>query len=214
MKQSWSKFLKIYIFPIVTLAIFTGIILFLVIPKISEIFAAIDQVKIDNEEVAAINTEIADLSNLQNNTELSSNLALLNELASNGATRVVEFRDKMAANLSQFNLTVNTQRISESSFINADLRDSIILIEIPFEFSVTGTLDNVKAFITSLSTLSDFAIVKELDIAKEEGESWNMKIILVKYQFAANPNDEELYSNIDPTTRIPQNIQEFLETRK
>lgn len=214
MKQTWAQFIKIYIFPIVTLGVFAGIILFLVIPKISEIFAAIDQVKLDNDEVTSIDLEIADLSSLQNNTDLTANLNLLNELASNGATRVVEFRDKMATSLAGFNLAVNTQRISESSFINADLRDSIILIEIPFEFSVSGTLDNVKAFITSLSSLSDFAIVKELDIVKEEGESWNMKIILVKYQFAANPNDEDLYSNIDPTTRIPQNIQEFLETRK
>ncbi len=214
MKQNRSKFLKIYIFPIATLVVFVGIIIFLVIPRISSIFEGMELVNQNNISIKNIEQEVSDLSTLQNNPNLRSDLDLLNNIASNGATRVVEFRDKIAGMLSSFSLAINAQRISESSFINADIRDSIILIEIPFEFTVGGSLENIKAFITSLSTLDDFAIVKELGISKGENEAWVMNIILVKYQFAANPNDDDLYSSIDPTSRIPQNIRDFLDLKK
>jgi hypothetical protein len=215
MKKSRAKLIKIYLVPIITLVVFVGIIVFMIIPKISEIFSSLGKINADNEQIAVLNALDADLSGLEKNKgAIETDLVDLNTIASGGTTRVVEFRDKIAGILTSFGLDIESQNISESSFITTDVDSSIILIEIPFTFSVTGSLDDTKAFINSLSTIDDFAIVKELDIKKGTTEAWLMNIILIKYQFGTNPEAETLYQNVDIHTIVPDNIRGYLDSRE
>lgn len=214
MEKSRSKTIKIYIVPIITLVIFVGIIIFLIIPKISSIFAGLGQIGLDNQAIADTDSLASVLENLNaRKPELERDLQNLNTIASGGTTRVVEFRDKIASVLTNFDLTIESQNISESSFINADLQDDVILIEIPFDFAVTGTLDDTKAFINALSNIDDFAIVKELDITKGDGNLWIMNIILIKYQFGTNPEENDLYLSVDTQATVPDNIRGYLDSR-
>lgn len=214
MKKDRSKIIRIYIVPIITLVFFVGIVVFLIIPKISEIFDGLGKIRSDNEQISVINTSDTELAQLeQRKDEIQADLANLNTIASGGTTRVVEFRDKIAGILTSFDLVIENQNISESSFINTDVGDSVILIEIPFNFAVTGTLDSTKAFINRLSSIEDFAIVKELDIKKGDGDLWTMNIILIKYQFGVNPEVNDLYLNVDIHSTVPDNIRGYLEAR-
>jgi hypothetical protein len=215
MNKSTSKKIRIYLVPIITLVFFVGIVVFLIIPKISEIFSGLGKINADNEQIAVINATSAELSRLEENKDvIQADLEALNTIAPGSTTRVVEFRDKIAGILTSFDLDIESQNISESSFINTDVDNSVILIEIPFTFSVTGTLESTKAFINSLSSIEDFAIVKELDIKKGQGNLWLMSIVLIKYQFGVDPDADTLYINVDINSPVPDNIRGYLDSRE
>jgi Tfp pilus assembly protein PilO len=215
MNNTQSKKIKIYIVPIITLVVFVAIIIFLIIPKISEIFGGLDSINRDNQAITDVNALTAELEALQARKDsIEADLADLNNITSGGTTRVVEFRDKIASILLSYNLDIDSQNISESSFLNADLNTDVVLIEIPFDFAVTGTLEDTKAFINALSSIEDFAIVKELDITKGDGDQWIMNIILIKYQFGTNPEEEQIYLGVGLNSTIPDNIRGYLDSRE
>jgi Tfp pilus assembly protein PilO len=227
-KDKIIKTFKLYVLPIIAIAIFVGIIIFMVFPKVSEIFTDLDKISQNNEVITNKLQEIQSLKALSDNYNgLNSQLEIVNQIAPTGKTEVVKFRDKVTSLMQDNKLSVISQRLSESDVDVKNTNDkkvvgNIILQEVPFIFEVQGKYTNIIAFINNLSTIDDFVIVKEMNLASSNvtgdlfKDDWVFKINLVKYQFSNSNIDllEKAYLGVSPNSEISKVIRDYIASRK
>lgn len=225
-----SKYLKLYIVPIFTIIFFVGIIVVLVIPKINEVFSRLDEVSTNNETITQLNQRLTETVALSaNSATITSNLATVNTIATSQNTEVIKFRDKISDLTILNNLTIVSQKLTETTVIpegpNNGLTGNVNLVEVPFVFEIVGRFEDMKTFIASLNTIDDFVIIKEMDLAVQEVEGltqaeeratnqWSLKISLVKYQFFEAKDLQAIYLAVPATAKISADMQAYILLRE
>lgn len=218
------KYIKLYVIPIAAVAFFVGILFFLTIPKINEIFAGLDSISQNNSKIAENNNTLSILDNLtsQYNT-IVQNLSVIDDIAPLGSTEVVKFRDRITDQILSNNITISSQRLSEATTEteSQDIEDisPIILQEVPFIFTISGSYDNVVNFIKSLNSVEDFIVIKEMEFtasnaANPQGD-WQLKINIVKYQFNTEAGSDlrKLFINVPIEAQLNSLIQQYIDVR-
>lgn len=218
------KFIKLYIIPIISIIAFLAIVFFVDLGKISEVFGALDQIAADNDEVAKLNTELTQNRVLDNNAStILRDLQIVNEIAASSSTQLITFRDKVSQLVSESSLQILSQQLSETPLTveqaqsQQNASGNVNLIELPFIFEISGSLANIKTFISKLNSIDDFTIVKEMELSSLESETlgeWSLKITLVKYQFITSEALDRLYQNVPATAKISSQMQEYIDLRK
>ena len=216
------RYLRLYVIPIGAIFIFLGLMLALVIPKISLIFSSLDDVSKNNQTVADKVSQINDLKTLSGNSDsVYKQLNVINQTAPSGTTEVVKFRDKITALIQSFNLTVNSQKLSENDLAaqtqNDETNGTLTLQEVPFTFEVSGSYTDIVKFLEALSKIDDFIIVKEMELTAivEGADTWSLKISMDKYQFStlSKENSDKIYLNVPTTVKLSDIISKYIQTK-
>ncbi|MEP7103467.1 MAG: hypothetical protein ABI721_02030 [Candidatus Dojkabacteria bacterium] len=230
-RKKQTKFLKLYILPIFTIIVFVTIIGVFVIPKINQLFAVLDEISTNNDNVTQLSQKLSEVKALDSDSNtILSNLDTVNNIATSQNTQVVSFRDKISNLISQNGLNIISQRLSESTIdpdsSTQNLTGNVNLVELPFIFEIVGPFENIKSFIASLNTIDDFVIVKEMEITVRDSDTltqdpsaqtngdWSLKIDLVKYQFLEAKDLKDLYLNAPATAKISDDMKAYIELRQ
>ncbi len=229
-RKSQTKFLKLYIVPIFTIIVFILIIVLLVVPKINEVFAMLDEVSANNDNITQLTQKLNEVKALNANSDvIQSELDIVNSIATSQNTEVIKFRDKISDLTIQNNLTIVSQKLTETTVIpdasNTGLTGNVNLVEVPFIFEIVGNFQDIKSFIASLNSIDDFVIVKEMDLALRDQEGlssgevqasseWSLKIDLVKYQFFEAKDLQALYLNVPATAKISDDMKAYILLRE
>lgn len=223
-KKNNIKIIKLYVIPIMAISFFVGILLFLTIPKINEIFASLDTVSTNNLTISENDAKLAQLDRLTDQyNNIVVNLGVIDGIAPLGSTEVVKFRDRVTSIIQANSIEIINQRLSEAN-TEAETQDSqnvspIILQEVPFIFTITGSYTNIVNFINSLSTVEDFIVIKEMELASTSGGDlngiWQLKINIVKYQFNTDSNADlrNLFINVPIDASLNTLIQQYIAAR-
>jgi Tfp pilus assembly protein PilO len=223
-KNNSFKFIKLYVIPIFAVSVFLGVLFFLTIPKINEIFSGIDQVSSNNSKVLENSTKLSNLDILtQQYNTIVENLGVIDGIAPLGSTEVVKFRDRITGLIQQNSLEIINQRLSEANTeADTQITDNvspIILQEVPFIFTVNGSYSNIVEFIRSLSTVEDFIVIKEMELnstdTNNQSANWQLKINIVKYQFNTESSADlrQLYINVPIDAELNDLIKQYINLR-
>lgn len=221
------EMLKLFIVPIVAVSIFVGLLLFLIIPGVLDIFAKFEDLDSVRQNTNTINETITQLQELSDNRDqLTQDLELVNKIAPVGATEVVVFQKKVAALAATNGLAV-VRTLTDEQILAIENDNPVLGInEIPSRLSVNGTLQNIKKFITEINNLEDFVIIGEMQIRvvdsvvverlTDPSLNWNLEITLIKYQFQ-QPNAQnqlaEAYAAVPVTVKIEKSILDFIRNK-
>ena len=221
-KVSQKRFFKLYIVPFISILVFSMVILFLVFPKISELFDNLDKISSLSDEYNLNQSELISLQNLANNTNfLAAQLNVIDNTAPTGNTEVVAFRDKLTSLCQQNNLTVIAQRLSEAD-INTDANNinktGLSLLEIPFNFEIYGDYSNILKFISDLSSIEDFVIVREMSLSSSivnNSQSTTLKLRVDKYQFNILKQDtlDAQYLAVPSNAQISDVVLQYIQSK-
>jgi len=221
-----GKILKLYIFPLGIVIGFSLIWIYLVFPKITEIFDQVDQSVLLAEQITAENEKLSALYLLSSkSTKITTDLDLINKVAPVETTQVVEFQQNIIQMAERNNLLV-VEAFTQNRELVVESEQSEVLgiIEIPSEFTMRGDFTNIKAFIQAINDLKDFVIIGEMTLSSAadlESEnlgnlyngSWVLGITLVKYQFQT-PNEanqlDDAYSRVPATVIIDEDVMNFV----
>ncbi|BCX13868.1 MAG: hypothetical protein KatS3mg085_400 [Candidatus Dojkabacteria bacterium] len=228
-REEIIKNLKLFVLPLFTFLVFIAILFFFVIPKLQILFEHAEEINIKNQEIKKNNEELADLDSVfQQVPVIENQLSEVEEIASSGDTKIVEYRNRVVKLAQDNGLVVKSERLNE--VVEARIPDDLSqtnfisrlgLQEVPAFFEFRGSLNNLKEFLTELDTLPDFVIIKELDFnianASEvnfRDQEWALEIQLVKYQFRVKDEElKDLYRNIPINVQINDRIIEYLTNR-
>jgi Tfp pilus assembly protein PilO len=223
-KKSINVILKLYVLPIAAVVIFIGIVGFLILPRVFEIFDTLDKISQTNQRYDASLVKLNNLRALNTDSTIVVNqLNAVNSIAPSDQTQVVNFRNKVNDLIVKNNLQALSQIISESNQGSSSVQsqNALSLREVPFQFDIQGTYENILKFFTDLNTLNEFIIVKQMnysrintsDLFADSSTEWKLDILLVKYQFNEGSGLDLFYSNVDPTFKIPSTVLEYLTAR-
>ncbi len=230
--SNFIKILRLYIIPIISVIVFIGIIVGFVFPKVSDIFSELDEINTLNNQIAEKNNTLSQLSSISSRSVIIlDQLSIINSIAPSGTTEVVNFRDRITALALKSNLEISSQRFSEVVEPNlSNLPEGgnnyigvVGLQEVPSEFKMNGTLNNIKNFLQSLDQLEDFVVVKEMklnfsdsDYNNIEQKPWSFEIQVVKYQFSDKDSEElqTVYKRIPLTAQIDEKVKQYIESRQ
>jgi hypothetical protein len=214
-KKTTIRIIKLYIIPIISIAVFLMIMFALVVPKINFIFSTLDNISSLNTQIEQSNKQLEELAALNSNSNtILQQLDVINQIAPNTKTEVVKFRDKITTMAEDNGLAVIFQRLSETDTTTnpTGIQDAsaLSLQQVPFLFEIQGSYDNLIKFIQSLSTGDDFLIVQEMELSSKltvEGvatSEWVLKLKIAKYQFNVYNEDilNILYAKVPATTLL------------
>ncbi len=219
-RKNIRRYIRLYVIPISAIIIFLGLMLLLVLPKISQIFSSLDDISKNNDTVTEKVQQLTDLKTLSGNSDtVYKQLNVINETAPSGTTEVVKFRDKITALIQANKLNVNSQKLSETDIAAQTLNDQtngiITLQEVPFLFEVTGKYSDIVGFLDALSKIDDFIIVREMEltIITEGSDAWALKLNMDKYQFStlSKENANTIYLNVPSTVRLSDIISKYIQ---
>ncbi|MDQ6985157.1 MAG: type 4a pilus biogenesis protein PilO [Candidatus Dojkabacteria bacterium] len=224
--KKYAKFFKFYVVPIISVIIFMVSILLIIIPKFNEITT-------DTTAISSLESERSKASNKlgyvralrSNQIELQQNLDFLDSIAPSGSTEVIEFSERLSSLADRYSLEIETQRANDllsASSINqqgSNLADTSVTIqEIPVSFRMSGTFRNIDSFITELSRLDDFVILRDftLEGIEEEGRSlWTFELTFSKYQFREDSIEATgRYLKISPSSTLDSSILEYIDRKQ
>lgn len=217
------KYLRLYVIPIFAIVTFLGILLFLTIPKINEIFSNLETISTNNETITTNNAKLDYLNSLTGQyNSIVNDLSVIDGIAPLGSTEVVKFRDRITDLITSNNIKIISQRLSEAN-TESGVQDTedvspIILQEVPFIFTILGSYGNIVNFIQSLNSVEDFIVIKEMRFtssSEDPNGDWQMEINIVKYQFnTSNGTDlRQLYINIPVEAQLNELIRKYIDAR-
>jgi Tfp pilus assembly protein PilO len=215
-KTNYFKLAKIYVLPIFSIILFLVIIIGFVIPKASQILSQLNEISELDQQINAEKAEVTALTALdsQINT-INSDLAVLNQLAPTGNTEVTKFQKKISDLVVSIGLASTNERGNDSEVDNIDVQNRLTLKEIPNQFELQGTLDQMFTFIAELSKLQDFIIVQNLELDRTNTDIWVMNITLVKYQFGNVTEDlVQSFMSVPLSQQIDADVQDYIDARK
>lgn len=221
-KGKLRQILKIYIFPITVGIAFIFIVLFLVIPSVFNIFSTLEEIGLKNEIYAKNVVILNDLKTLNSTAAtVQSQLESINSITTADQTEVVKFRNKITNVITENNLSIFSQQLTETdpNIISNGSSQDISLKEVPFTFRIEGSYNNIVNFFNDLGTISDFVIIKEMtfkrsaDISSDGSTVWVLDLVLVKYQFNASEGLDAIYKSILPSVKISDKVLEYINKR-
>lgn len=222
--KSRLTYIRLYIIPIFATFIFFGVIIFLVIPKISEIFSNLDEISLAEAQIEQNKTKFIALDLLTAKySSIVEQIDIINSIAPVGTTEVVKFRDRMTTLINSNNLRILNQRLSEldpeiTSLTNGEQSLSgILLQEVPFVFGVEGNYIDLVNFLNQLNSLEDFIVVKEMKMSSVATNTavWQLSITIVKYQFviAEDSSVDSVFKSVPTEAKLSEIMQEYIQSR-
>ncbi len=228
-----AKVVRSYLVPLGVLAVFGGMLVFLVIPKISEIIGQLDQTNSLYDQARTIDTQLVALNNLNSQqAQFADDLSVINQIAPSSATEVVNFQTQILSMTKQNNLAVQQSTLEESVKQAQDKSSTANLgiIEIPSTFSLRGSFANLKAFVQQIQGLQDFVIIGEMALRSNADpnsiigsggtganqDDWTLTITLIKYQFLT-PNAQnqlgQVFNQISPLSQPNKAVLDFAHSK-
>lgn len=212
-------FMKFYALPVASTLFFVVLIAFGALPNIKKTFSYNQQLTELKDQDAQLQKRINQLVVLQSQTaENTLILEKINEIVPTGKSEVVKFRERVANNTIQQNLSLNDSKAGEN--INSTLVtiDNFSLIQIPSEFNVNGRFPNMRQFLKKLYVGTDFFIVNKMNLSlasEQDSTDWLGNFNLTKYQFFADEgfDSQEVFANVSELTSANQEVIDFLKER-
>jgi hypothetical protein len=209
----WFKLFKLFILPLITLAIFVGVLIFLTLPKLGDIFANLDAISISMEQISKLDQDVIDLTALrQTSLQTTADLEALNTAVPTGNSQVADFQSRVIALAQQNSLEVSDAVIGEQ-ILNANVgdvgaRENLALVEIPATFTLLGSKATLTKFIDDVLKLEDFVIIGEMRLSivnqlSVSEDLWTLRINFLKYQFPTPDDENQLiatYSSVPATS--------------
>ncbi len=225
--RALEKVLKIYILPLVSMALFFLVIIFLVIPKISEIFSSLDIISKENMSYEQAKVNLDELQSASQNTNtMLSQLDVVNQTTPTGKTEVVKFRDKITNLTTKNNLVILSQQLSENNLPTGENQQStdgsLSLQEVPFTFEIQGQYSSLINFLKDLSSIDDFIIVREMELNSNAistsvsgSDLWVLKLTINKYQFSqiSQESQDNIYQNIPISAQPSQKVLDYVNSK-
>lgn len=211
------KILKIYLVPLLSLGLFIGVVVFFIFPLITQI---IDDFAFINELTTEIENKNAELLQLQrieqNIVAIRSQRDFVNAIAPEAETEVVVFRNRLTNLATENNLTIVSQRYSES--VDSAVQNSsqstpgLQLKEVPSFFEFEGSFEDIENFIADLNELEDFVVVSQMNLTGGSLTRWNFDMNIIKYQFNEASSDEleGIYLSISPFSELNPIVEEYI----
>lgn len=224
------KEMLFYVLPIFSFGFFLLILFGAILPTIQNITdtnAAVDSLKQQDQALKQRITTINNLSN--NNAKTEEILQKINAIIPTGRTEVVKFGERIDASIAAHSLVSNKRTIGETVLVNSsdqntatqaqtsDTSASVLpLSDIPTQFDIQGTYENIRSFFIDLYKGQDFFVVDNMDLTSTStGDDWNGKVSLVKYQFSPSANFDPVkaFLGIDESSPLNQQVLDFLEQK-
>lgn len=211
-KKATDEMVRQYLLPLVFFIAALIMVFGLVLPQLDYTTSLINQIGELQTKYNDLIVKRNNLTALMQNTNTQKNtLEVVNKIAPQSQTAVVNFAEKIRTKASESNLTLsNTVTGEVVTVATGDVgktTGSLELVELPAEFSLQGNFNDIRSFLGSLYAGDDFIIIKKMDLRKKAGanpndaqftrgfvENWTLNIILAKYQLRASGNatDAEL----------------------
>lgn len=222
--KDYVNMFKFYYLPIIVIAVFFGIMIKGTYPSLTGIFDTNDEIDAIQTKVEQMDKRLVLLNGLkERGTEIDEYLQHINQIAPVEKTKVTEFQQSVKAVAEQSNLEVIDSRAGEEIIRTDDeeAQQDIALVEIPAEFTLLGDFSRIKNFLTEIYQGGDFIVIHEMSFEKVQqkyGEAWQLKIILVKYQFIEPIVDESIgiidtYNSVPEEARPDQTVLEFIDKK-
>src|SRR5690554_6485134 len=110
-----QKILRIYVMPIVVGISFILIIIFLIFPKITQIFDSLDEISMKNQQYETNLTLLNQLREINNSaTTIINQLNGVNQITTADQTEVVKFRNKITEVVEANGLQIFSQQLTET----------------------------------------------------------------------------------------------------
>lgn len=219
----WTK-LKFYGLPVISTSIFVIIVLFFIIPKITEIFSELENVDRLGKEQTELQNLLIETRRLQSNIDnLDAQLSVIDSIAPSRETEVLIFRNKIQqlaeSNGLKFAFQVSSDTNLQNQVTNAPL-DALSLKEVATQFEVTGEFTNIEQFINQLNLIDDFIIIRQMSLSSIElaeqssFTEWELQLTIAKYQFN-NETDaiREDYLKVDPNQQLDELMRDYINNR-
>lgn len=210
-----SKIIRLYVIPLVTLGIFSGIVVLLIVPAVNGLFAGLEEISVLGEEANDLDEDLLDLQALQSNfNQVESDLQDINSIVPTGDTEIASFQERIVKLAIDQGLIVREVQTAEQILQTGEQDISVLgIIEIPTLFSIEGELDLAVDFITGIQQIDDFIIIGEMDLSSSDNIKWNLELLLIKYQFQ-DPNEDnrllEAYSRVPPSAQANSEVLDLI----
>jgi hypothetical protein len=229
-----NQILKYYLAPLLLIAFSIGIVIVVILPLLDGLVSnidAINQTQSQYEELDDKRQAIQSLSAVTNTQQ--EMLTKIHSIIPESQTEVANFsekiRQKAEANRVEMLDSIVAEQVTISTGQKKDI--GLELVELPAEFTVSGRLEGIEQFLSSIYGSEDFIIIKKMDLQKQTGidestdeatrfsdrtsDEWIMSLILVKYQFRLQEgvDDEsidQVYFNVPEATRPDQDVLDFI----
>lgn len=211
-KRSLIQAVTYYALPLVSIAVFIGVLVIGTIPSIKSILNRYNELKGKQEEIVGLEGEIESLEELKaNESQITSDLAIIDSIVPSAKTQVAKFVGEIDTLAQEHSLAESSYESGEQiqqleEEIEEQSEGEAALIHIPTNSAYIATFDNIKNFLSALYEKKDFIIVSELIMqgrkAREyiasqqldQGElvtidtslssvDWTMEVTFEKYQF-------------------------------
>ncbi len=237
-KNDLQELMRLYILPFGGFVVALLIVIFAIIPLLNETFAGI-------EEINRLRTRHQELIGERNNrvsmqAGLPRQEAVLNkirEVIPQSQTAVADFSERISALAAQNNVRLQNSNVGESVRVNTGAATGSVeianleLVELPAEFSVTGELNSIIEFLSSIYNAGDFIVIRNMDLQKsvrssssssdarfstQATDNWNMSMTLTKFQFRVSGSQAEealsdVYFGVPDSSRPNQQVINFVE---
>ena len=227
--KSLANRVRIFLLPIVAVSVLLGFLLFGIIPNVSRVFGIFDEIGVLREEYEKEAVALQILQVAAGETSVTTaNIELINSLAGlEGVSQIVDFQEKIAGIARENNLRVLEQKTSENIIGDDDEQveaPPVGIIEIPSDFSLEGTLSQVRSFINRIATVDDFIIIGSMELRARNQSSldssssqlWQLEISLIKYVFQeADSNNQlaQIYLNVPIEKQPDPQVLDFIRGR-
>lgn len=208
-----SRIFRFYILPILSIGFFVTIAIFGIYPSIKNTFAMLRKIDDMKNDSVELDNKLAVLKNLRGKrTTIEAYLTIIDGIVPAKTTEVVNFQIKIKELAIKNGLESSDTRTGENIIVSNE--GMLGLVEIPSEFKLSGTLENVKKFLTELDKGEDFLVINEMDLARQGNDSWGLRVIFIKYQFQEiTEEDKKLFTNISDSSLSNTDVLDFIKVR-
>ena len=176
-----------YSLPLLSLAIFAGIIIFGTIPAVKGILSKIDEIELKNIEKTDLETQLTSLEELKGlEATFNQDLDLIEKIVPSEKTQVAKFVgeiDDLALenNLAEGKYESGEQRtdleqVVEEQEQQAEASETPSVITIPAASSYTAEFTNISTFLESLYYKNDLIIIGLLEMQGYEGRLFESEL--------------------------------------
>lgn len=201
--KDYLNMLKYYYLPVATLAIFLFIAAFAVYPSIADLSATMSHLGELRTSSKEKDDEIGKLQVLEADaTQTNQYLNAINKIAPIRETNVVDFQKDIRGVANTNRLDVEDARGGEEIISDDNSIYQFQLVEVPMNFTLVGSFEDMKQFLSDIYNLSnDFIVIEDMQFSRtnQNNDKWSMDITLVKYQFIEKEeakNDSPTSSNV------------------
>lgn len=238
--KSVGEFVKFYLVPIAMFSVSIIIIFFVIFPSVQGITRTLGEISTQKQEHARLSEIRTKRLALEAETSTQeADLATINALIPQSQTQVVDFSEKIRKTAETNRLEIKESLVGEEvtggqaqNVQTSQNVKGLEMVELPAKFTVAGSFNNIRNFLTNIFGGDDFIIIKNMELRKQFGatvdpngdqetfsrqntDEWWMSITLVKYQFRVTADTTEAdldasYFLVPETARANPEVLKFI----